>query len=49
MQTQSVRAVVTVAPVGNLGTILVTTESFALGESTKEKPGVMGWYVLPIR
>jgi hypothetical protein len=49
VQTQSVRAVVTVAPLGNLRTILVTTESFALYQWTKEKPGVMGWYVPPIR
>jgi predicted lipoprotein with Yx(FWY)xxD motif len=39
VQTQSVQPVVTVAPVGNLGAILVTTEGFALYQWTEEKPG----------
>ena len=39
MQTQSVRAVVKVGSVGNLGNILVTNEGLSLYQWTQEQPG----------
>lgn len=39
METPSMQAMVKVAPVGNLGNILVTSEGLALYQWTEEQPG----------